>query len=153
MEFKFKVHTKIQKPVAEVFDAVYNPQKLSQYFTSGGADAPLKEATTVHWAFSDVPAADGPSFVRFPVVVKKVIPEQLIQLEWESSEGGYDNQVEIRFETLGPSETLVTISEGIWKSTEKGLASSYGNCGGWMQMLCCLKGFTEYGINLRKGAV
>ena len=29
-------------PVAEVFDAVYNPSKLSGYFTNGGASAPLE---------------------------------------------------------------------------------------------------------------
>ena len=36
MELKFKVQAKIQKPVAEVFDGVYNPTKLSTYFTTGG---------------------------------------------------------------------------------------------------------------------
>jgi len=41
MELKFQVQTKIQKPVAEVFDAVQNPEKLSGYFTNGGASAPL----------------------------------------------------------------------------------------------------------------
>ena len=44
MELKFKVQTKIQKPVAEVFDAVYSPEKLSGYFTNGGASAPLMRA-------------------------------------------------------------------------------------------------------------
>jgi len=34
----------------------------------------------------------------------------------------------------------------------RGLELSYGNCQGWAQMQCCLKGFLEYGINLRKGA-
>lgn len=29
MQLKFQVQTKIQKPVAEVFDAVYNPTKLN----------------------------------------------------------------------------------------------------------------------------
>jgi uncharacterized protein YndB with AHSA1/START domain len=36
MELKFQVYAKIAKPVAEVFDAVYDPRKLSAYFTTGG---------------------------------------------------------------------------------------------------------------------
>jgi len=52
MELKFTVMTKIQKPIAEVFDAVYNPEKLSGYFTNGGASAPLDEETTVQAAVS-----------------------------------------------------------------------------------------------------
>jgi hypothetical protein len=46
----------------------------------------------------------------------------------------------------------VTISEWGWKDNEAGRKSSYGNCFGWTQMLSCLKAWTEYGINLRKGA-
>jgi uncharacterized protein YndB with AHSA1/START domain len=55
MELKFEVQTKIQKPVEEVFKAVQDPDKLSGYFTNGGACAPLTEGTTVEWAFEDTP--------------------------------------------------------------------------------------------------
>ena len=49
MQLKFQIHTKIQKPLAEVFDAVCNPTKLSGYFTTGGASGPLTEGATVVW--------------------------------------------------------------------------------------------------------
>jgi hypothetical protein len=45
----------------------------------------------------------------------------------------------------------VQIRESGWRQDEKGFASSYGNCGGWMHMMLCLKGYLEYGINLRAG--
>lgn len=158
-EFRFKVHIKIQKPIAEVFDAVYNPKKLSGYFTTAGASAPLDEGTTVYWEFADHP---GP----FPVKVEKTVPKELIAFSWAAADKEiveqqkslknavlpYDTHVEMRFESLGPANTLVTVSEGTWRETEKGLKSSYGNCMGWTQMICCLKAFTEHGINLRKGA-
>jgi hypothetical protein len=35
--------------------------------------------------------------------------------------------------------------------TEGGLRASYGNCQGWTQMLCALKAWLEFGINLREG--
>ena len=47
MDLKFKVMIHVSRPVAEVFDAIYNPTKLSGYFTTGGASAPLVEGTTV----------------------------------------------------------------------------------------------------------
>lgn len=144
MQLKFKVHTKIQKPVSEVFDGVRNPEKLSRYFTTAGASAPLDANTTVMWEFADFPGA-------FPVRVKEVIENQLIAFEWDAP----DNivcRVEIAFEALNERETLVSISESGWPETEKGLQLSYGNCMGWSQMLSALKAFLEYGINLRKGA-
>lgn len=144
MELKFKIQTKIQKPVAEVFDAVYNPAKITQYFATESASAPLVEGTRVVWRFADYPG-------DVPLSVKKVIPNELIVFTWETMEGGYDTNVEIRFEPLGTEETLVSISEGNWKENQKGLDSSYGNCYGWMQMSCCLKAYLEYEINLRKG--
>lgn len=144
MELKFRIQTKIQKPIAEVFDAVYNPKKITQYFTTESASGPLDEGAKVIWRFADYPG-------DAPVLVKKMIPNELIAFEWEAMDGGYNTRVEIQFEPLRADETLVTISEGTWKENQKGLAASYGNCYGWMQMSCCLKAYLEYGINLRKG--
>lgn len=47
MQLRFTVQTKIQKPVQEVFQAVYRPEKLSGYFTTGGTDGPLDEGKRV----------------------------------------------------------------------------------------------------------
>ncbi|MCI0442941.1 SRPBCC family protein [bacterium] len=148
MDLRFKVHIKIQKPVSDVFDAVYNPKKLSSYFTTGGASGPLDEGKTVTWDFADFPGA-------FPVYVRQVIPNQLIVFEWQaagSEKDPYNTKVEMHFEPIENNSTMVSITESGWKQDEKGLESSYGNCFGWSHMSCCLKAFVEYGINLRKGS-
>lgn len=150
MELKFTVQTKIQKPVAEVFDAVYNPSKIAQYFATGGASAPLDPGTTVTWQFADFPG-------EAPVRVKEVVPNQLIAFEWDAGDasGSYDNivcRVEMKFESLEDGSTMVSITESGWPSTQKGLNLSYGNCMGWSHMAAFLKAWLEYGINLRKGA-
>src|SRR5690349_939121 len=103
MQLKFKVQTKIQKPVEEVFDAVYNPQKLSGYFTTGGASAPLDQGTTVEWAFADNP---GDEEHKFPVTVTEVVPNELIVLGWEGAKG-LQTRVEMQFEKSGEAETIV----------------------------------------------
>lgn len=148
MDLRFEVKMKIQKAVEEVFDAVHNPEKLTGYFTTGGASAPLHEGTTVQWAFADNP---GDEKNAFPVLVEAVIPDEQIVIGWEGAPGR-DTRVEFRFEKTGPSETIVRISESGWQETQEDLDRSYMNCFGWGQFLCCLKAYTEYGINLRKGA-
>jgi uncharacterized protein YndB with AHSA1/START domain len=88
MELKFTVQARIKKPVAEVFDAVRDPKKLSKYFATGGASAPIEQGKTVKWSFHDFPG-------EFPVEIKKVVPNQLIVFEWETSERGYNTRVEM----------------------------------------------------------
>jgi uncharacterized protein YndB with AHSA1/START domain len=143
MDLKFRVQARIRKPVAEVFDAVYSPAKLSGYFTTGGASGPLAEGTTVTWDFADFPGA-------FPVHVRKVVANRSIVLEWQAADGDYNTRVEMSFEPIDAGSTLVKIAESGWKETQKGLDSALGNSGGWMQMLCCLKVYLELGVNLRE---
>ena len=149
MELKFQVQTRIQKPVEEVFDAVYNPDKLSGYFANGGASAPLDEGTEVMWKFADNPGTD--QIHEGLVTVKKMIPNELIVMEWEG-EPGKMTTTEMKFEGTEKGDTIVRISESGWTENQDGLNRSYGNCMGWSHMLMSLKAYVEYGINLRKGA-
>ncbi|WP_373997814.1 SRPBCC domain-containing protein [Bdellovibrio bacteriovorus] len=142
---KFETWIIIQKPVAEVFDAVYNPTKLSSYFITAGATGPLEEGRTVQWEFADFPGA-------FPVRSKNVLKDKLIVFEWGSPEGGKDNRVEFVFEPVNAKETKVTVTELGWSESPEGMKAAFGNCMGWSQMICAMKAYLEYGINLRKGA-
>lgn len=156
MDLKFTVSARIARPVAQVFEAVADPNELSQYFTTGGAKGRLETGTTVTWDFADFPGA-------FPVEVVTVEKNRRIVLRWEANDGppeggdatpgaGYMTTVTMTFEPLDDdTRTLVTISEEGWRQTENGLKASYGNCGGWMQMLCAMKVWVEHGINLREG--
>ena len=65
MDLKFKVSAHIARPVAEVFEAVADPDQLSRYFTTGGAQGRLETGVTVSWDFHDFPGA-------FPVAVIEV---------------------------------------------------------------------------------
>jgi len=141
MDLTFQVYGKIAKPVDEVFDAVHDPAKISSYFTTGGASAPLDEGTTVMWDFADFPGA-------FPVHVRKVEKNRHIEIDWQAGDGEYDTHVRFEFEPVDGG-TLVRISESGWRQTPEGLKSSYGNCMGWTQMICALKVWLEHGINLR----
>jgi uncharacterized protein YndB with AHSA1/START domain len=153
MQLKFSVAVRIAKPVNEVFEAVVDPQQLSSYFTTGGAEGRLETGKTVTWDFRDFPGA-------FPVKVETVETNKRIVLHWgaqdDAAEGEtfvpHDTTVTMTFEPLDDGRTLVRISEEGWRETAKGLAASYGNCEGWTGMLFALKVWVERGFNLREGS-
>ena len=148
MELKFEVAGRIARPVEEVFEAIVDPGTLSRYFTTGGAEGRIEPGATVSWNFHDFPGA-------FPVEVVEVEKNKRIVLRWEADEkdppAKYDTIVTMRFEALEDGRTLVSIGEEGWRETPAGLKASYGNCMGWSQMLCAMKAWVEYGINLREG--
>lgn len=145
MSLGFRISGRIDKPAAEVFDAVVNPKKLSGYFTTiGGASARLVAGEKVIW------------WGEVPVEVEEVTPDRRIVLRWDaedpaSGKQSYKTRIEMTFDPLEEGGTLVAIAEEGWREGETGLRKSYLNCEGWTQMLCCMKAYLEYGINLREG--
>jgi uncharacterized protein YndB with AHSA1/START domain len=142
MKPEFRVSARIAKPVGVVFDAVVNPKKLSGYFTTiRGASAPLIPGTTVTW------------WGEVPVEVDEVDTDRHIALRWDGAgaDASYKTRIEMNFEPLEDGATLVSIAETGWREDVKSVRRSYGNCEGWSQMLCCMKAYIEYGINLREG--
>lgn len=152
MEPEFTVGGRIAKPVHEVFEAVVDPDKLSHFFTTGGAKGRLAPGAVVTWDFHDFPGA-------YPVHVVEVEQDRRIVLRWDAAEGAAEpdaagarrTMVTMTFEPLEDGRTLVRISESGWSSTPEGLKASYGNCEGWTGMLCAMKLWLERGINLREG--
>lgn len=143
MELKFRVAGRVARSVEDVFDAIVDPDKLSGYFTTGGAKGRLKAGATVTWDFHDFPGA-------FPVRVIEVEKNQKIVLNWDADNGG-ETRVTMVFTALEDGRTLLQISEEGWTENQEGLKASYGNCEGWTGMLCALKAYLEHGINLREG--
>jgi uncharacterized protein YndB with AHSA1/START domain len=146
---EFPVKAKILKPVEEVFDAVYNPEKMAGYFITGGGSGPLEAGAKVMWEFADFPGA-------FPVFVKEMQKNAKLVFEWEANDGtgkgaGYNTTVTFTFKAVAAAVTQVEILETGWRGDANTLKTAVGNSQGWMQMICCLKAFCEYGINLRKG--
>jgi len=144
MSLRFKVSGRIAKPVHDVFEAVADPDQLSEFFTTGGAKGRLESGATVTWDFADFPGA-------FPVEVVEVVPDQRIALRWGAADGDYQTTVTIDFEQLDDGRTLVTIAEECWHDTAAAQQASYGNCEGWTGMLIALKVWLEHGIHLREG--
>ena len=139
---EIKTAIQIQKSPGEVFEAIVDPSKMSNYFISKGS-ARMEAGKMVSWKF--------PEFdIEFPIRVDEIKLGEYISYFWE-----VDNQellVEISLTPIGASDTLIRVTEKGRINDEAGLKWLGQNTEGWANFLACLKCSLEYGINLRKGA-
>lgn len=139
---EIKTQLQIQKSADEVFEAIADPAKMSNYFISKSSGR-MESGKTVSWRF--------PEFdFEFPVRISKAEPGKFISFYWEND--GIELLVEMNLEARKDGSTLVTITEKSRKDDDAGIKWLQGNSAGWANFLACLKAWIEYGINLRKGA-
>jgi uncharacterized protein YndB with AHSA1/START domain len=140
---EIKAAIQIAKPAQAVFEAIIDPEKMSNYFISKGSGR-MEEDKELIWRF--------PEFdTEVPVRTGKIEKDRFLSFYWEGSKGK-DTFVEI---TLTPKEhqaTLVNITEKGMENDDAGIKWLKSNTEGWANFLACLKAYLEYGINLRKGA-
>lgn len=138
-----KVALMISRSPQEVFEAIVDPGKMSNYFISKGSGR-MEEGKELQWQFPEMD-------MQFPVRVKKVEGGKYISYTWNDFRDGTETLVEI---TLSPKKeaTLVTITEKSRPLDETGLQWLKSNTEGWANFLACLKAWLEYGIHLRKDA-
>lgn len=140
---EIKTAIQIQKPATEIFQAIVDPEKMSNYFI-GSSTGQLIEGTSVTWEF---PEFEGKVLIE----VTKVIPGELVSFNWEGAKGK-KLLVKISLRELEDNSTVVSVTEGKMESDKAGIEWYGGNTEGWANFLACLKAYLEYGINLRKGA-
>ncbi|WP_291782423.1 SRPBCC domain-containing protein [Cecembia sp.] len=141
---KLSISTSLQisKTPEEVFEAIIDPDHMSQYFiskSSGKMEADL----TLEWEFPEFPGS-------FPVRIKSIIPHTSIIFEWDGDSHPLTVTILLKALDSGTS-TLVTVKEKDMEHDEAGINWLKNNTAGWANFLACLKAYLEYGINLRKG--
>lgn len=139
---EIKAALQISKPVNEVFEAIVDPAKMSNYFISKGSGR-MEEDKEITWQF--------PEFdMDFPVRVSKIERNKFISFHWDMD--GIELLVEMTLVPRDSNSTVVTVTEKGRNNDEAGIKWLKGNTEGWANFLACLKAYLEYGINLRKGA-
>ena len=141
---KLTVHQKLKvlKRVHDVFEAIADPARITQYFVSTTSGR-LEPGKIVIWTWDDFNATAE-------IQVEAVEIDRLIRFSWSGS--GAATISEIELEALGPEITQVRVHESGWDKDDKGIKQYAGNVEGWVGFLHCLKAYLEYGIDLRKGA-
>lgn len=141
-QLEVKAAIQILKPVHEVFEAIVDPAKMSNYFIDRGSGR-MEEGRQLTWHF---PEFDG----DVPIRVGRIHPDQVISYYWEI--GGKEHLTEMTLTPRGEGATVVNIVEKGKENNEAGIQWLMRNTEGWANFLACLKAYLEYGINLRKGA-
>lgn len=138
---EIKTSIQIQKPAHEVFEAIVDPVKMSNYFIAYGSGRMEMDSNLI-WRF--------PEFdMDVPVRVAKVIKDEFISYYWDNDK--MEMLVEMKLTKHG-NDTVVSVTEKSAENNEAGIEWLKGNTEGWANFLACLKAWIEYGIHLRKGA-
>ena len=93
----------------------------------------IRRQRAISRRFASVPTVLSFKALRTPALGRRRCRDAT-PLELQAPSGDYKIQVEMG-----------------WHDTPADTKSSHGNAGGWMHMMCCLKAYLEYGINLRAG--
>ena len=139
---EIKTTLQINKPNHEVFEAIIDPEKMSNYFISKSSGR-METGKQLIWQFPEFES-------DFQIRVDKIEADKYISYYWR-----IDNTellVEIALLSVDRNSTVVTVTEKGRKNNESGINWLKGNTEGWANFLACLKAYLEYGINLRKGA-
>lgn len=129
----------IQKPAEIIFEAIVNPDLMTNYFISKSSGR-MEAGAELQWSF--------PEFEEgYPVSVKEVVPNEKVSFVWDP-----ESLVEIKLEKIGESDTVVRVTETGKTNDEAGVKWALGQTEGWSNFVASMKAFLEYGVHLRKGA-
>jgi uncharacterized protein YndB with AHSA1/START domain len=140
---EIKTGITISKSPHEVFEAIVDPIKMSNYFISKSSGW-MEEGKKLVWKF---PEWD----MDIPVLVGKIEQDKYISYYWDDVDGK-KLLVEMTLNPKPNNSTYVVVTEKSRNNDEAGIKWLKGNTEGWANFLACLKAYLEYGINLRKGA-
>lgn len=139
MKLIIQAKIQIQKPIETVFENIVNPDRMTHYFIESSTGR-IEENAELIWTFPEFEE-------KCPLTVTQVIPNHKITFIWDP-----ETIVTIQLTEQKDKSTLVHISEDGKQNNEKGISWLIGNTEGWANFLACLKAYSEYDINLRKGA-
>lgn len=139
MHLKSEASLQIQKPIQEVYEAIVQPEHMTQYFISESSGR-METGVDLLWKFPEFPD-------RYPVTNIQVEENKSVSFVWDP-----ETIVKINFESQADNSTVIRVSESGKENNEANLQWLTQNSGGWANFLACMKAYLEYGIQLRKGA-
>lgn len=129
---------KILKPANEVFEALVDPEKMSNYWFSSGTGR-VDQGKTITWRYDEYNA-------EVDIHVLEVEENRKIKFTW--GEYGQETVVTITLKELDHTSAIIEVNESGFKEDDPELVDKMiGQKEGWVYMLTCLKGYLENGVN------
>nr|WP_243652981.1 SRPBCC family protein [Tumebacillus sp. BK434] len=121
---------KIASPVENVFEAIVDPEKMSNYWFSGSGR--LIQGETITWRYEEYNA-------EVEINVQEVEAHRKIVFSWGGS------VVTITLEEQDPATTIIEVKEeGFTKDDPELISKLLDNKEGWVYVLTCLKGYLDH---------
>jgi uncharacterized protein YndB with AHSA1/START domain len=135
---------KIFKPVNEVFESFVDPSKIGKFWFSSSSER-WEQGKTITLKYDEYNAQGD-------IKIMEIEENKKIVFRWgDNSEG---HVVTITLNELNNSSTIIEVKEEGFNEIDDNLISDLlDNKEGWVYMLTCLKGYLEYGTNLRASLV
>lgn len=135
---------KIGKPVSEVFEAFVDPTKIGNFWFTSSSER-WEQGKTITLSYDEYDA-------RGDIKIMEIKENQKIVFQWGSD--GEGHEVTITITESGISESIVEVTEeGFNENEQDWIRQLVDNKEGWVYMLTCLKGYLEYGVQLRASLI
>ncbi|MNV73279.1 hypothetical protein D3C71_1664180 [compost metagenome] len=135
---------KISKPIQEVFEAFVDPSKIENFWFTSSSER-WEQGRTITLRYDEYNA-------QVDIHVKEIELNRRIVFEWGANGEGHVVTI-----TLSPTDNresiIEIIEEGFNANDPDVIPQMLDNKEGWVYMLTCLKGYLEYGVNLRAALV
>ncbi|MGP4074789.1 SRPBCC family protein [Halobacillus sp. K22] len=132
---------RIHKPAHDIFEAFVDPEKIGGFWFSSSSER-WEEGKTVTLRYEEY-NAEG------QITIKEIQANKKIVFEWAGN-----HIVTVLLTEEDSKSTIVEVNEEGFKENEEGFLNQLlDNKEGWVYMLTCLKGYMEYGVNLRASLV
>ena len=132
---------KIEKPAHEIFEAFVDPEKIGGFWFSSSSER-WEEGKNVTLRYEEYDAQGD-------IHIVEIQEQKKIVFEWAEN-----HKVTISFTQEEKGSTIVGVKEeGFDENDENVINELVDNKEGWVYMLTCLKGYMEYGVNLRASLV
>lgn len=129
----------IRKPVAEVFEAIVNPEMITQFWFTKSSGR-LEAGKQVQWEWEMYG-------ISIPVTTTVLEPNERIAIEWPGESG--PTAVEWRFASQANDTTFLSITHsGFTGSGDELVKQATDSIQGFSLVLAGLKAFLEHNIRL-----
>lgn len=132
-----RVEYTIERPLADVREAIVDPARMAHYFISHGSGRMISGAKLA-WTWNDVSASAN-------VHVREALDHRITFL-WAA--GGAPTQVTLEL-TADGAKTKLVCTEGPFELSREGVTRALGQTQGWTDFCCSLRAYLHHGVNLR----
>ena len=135
---------KIFKPVNDVFESFIDPSKIGNFWFSSSSER-WEQGKTITLRYDEYDAQGD-------IKIMEIEENKKIVFRWGYT--GEGHAVTITLNEFNNSSTIIEVNEEGFNEKDDNLINNLlDNKEGWVYMLTCLKGYLEYGANLRASLV